>query len=181
MTEQRYVSEEEFLAGLQAEEEARTPRVVFVAPKPSDRGYHIRRGRVMEFTRRQTEVTTQAAQVRLRLDKLDPDDVDGADALLTRLDGILQLGRDLLDEQVEFLLPYVRAVKYPDGEGWRFWPRPTADGEERERFEAEARALLKDASEEEFQAMLKAAQGVGQAQVPPTNGGKSETSSPATA
>lgn len=180
MTEQRYVSEEEFLASLQAEEEARTPRVVFVAPKPSDRGYHIRRGRVMEFTRRQTEVTTQAAQVRLRLDKLDPDDADGADALLEKLDGILALGGKLLDEQVEFLLPYVKAVKYPDGEGWRFWPRPTADGE-RDQFEAEARALLKDASEEEFQAMLKAAQGVGQAQVPPTNGGKSETSSPGTA
>ena len=181
MTEQRFVSEAEFLASLQAEEEARTPRVVFVAPKPSNRGYHIRRTRVIEFTRRQTDVQTQAARVQLKLDKVKDNDTEAADALLAQLDGIMDASAALIQEQVEFLLPYVRAVKYPEGEGWRFWPRPTADGEERERFEAEARALLKDASEEEFQAMLKAAQGVGQAQVPPTNGGKSETSSPGTA
>lgn len=180
MTE-RYVTEDEFLASLAAEEEAPTPRVVFVAPKPSDRGYHIRRTRVMEFNRRQTDVQTQAARVQLKMEKVKDSDPDAAAALLAQLDGIMDTAAALIQEQVEFLLPYVKAVKYPEGEGWRFWPRPTADGEERERFEAEARALLKDASEEEFQAMLKAAQGVGQAQVPPTNGGKSETSSPATA
>lgn len=180
MTEQRFVSEEEFLASLQQEAETPSPRVVFVAPKPSDRGYHIRRTRVMEFSRRQTDVQTQAAKVQLKIEKVKDSDPDTASALLGQLDGIMDAAAALVQEQVEFLLPYIKAVKYPDGEGWRFWPRPTAD-EERDQFEAEARALLKDASEEEFQAMLKAAQGVGQAQVPPTNGGKSETSSPGTA
>ena len=74
VTEQRYMTEEEFLASLQQEAEPPSPRVVFVATKPSDRGYHIRRTRVMEFSRRQTDVQTQAAKVQLKIEKVKDSD-----------------------------------------------------------------------------------------------------------
>lgn len=163
-----YVSVEEFEAML-AEENAGAPSAVpvFVAPKPTDRGFYARRERALEFSRQQMAAAAEVAGLEKRIKgQVEPDA-----GLLVDLDAALGRQKAVMDEQVEFVLAFVRAIKYVDTDPARLKVRP-ADGPERGQFEAEARTLLRECSQAEFEAMLKAAQGVGQAQVPPTSGGR---------
>lgn len=95
-------------------------------------------------------------------------------ALMPGLDEALVKQAAFLDQQVAFLLPFIRAIKYPpttpDG-SWSYKARPWGR-EQQAEFDAEARALLEESSEEEFQQMLDAATAQGQGAVPSRSGGK---------
>lgn len=218
MSEQVLLTEEEFLASLEAEE-GRPPSAipVFMPPKPTDRGYVHRREKALDYQRRamavQTAVgqmQTQFAPVQARLNEIvalqtqlgeekAQLEATGAatvaiDDALVKLEGeatalagqtfalleeINKLSAsqvEFLNEQVEFLLPYIRAIKYPssaDGAtSARYWARPYG-GEDLERFEAEARALLRDSTQNQFNNMLAAVTGQGgQQAVPPKSAGR---------
>lgn len=77
MTE--FVSQAEFEALLNTEaEEALEPVAVFVAPKPTDRGFHRVRTLRIEFARKQTglQAEQQGAQAKMTLLKQEVDAVD---------------------------------------------------------------------------------------------------------
>lgn len=162
-----YVSQAEFEAMLAAEEESPTVAVpVFVAPKVTDRGFYARRERALDFSRQQMAAAARVAALETRVRTDAPDA-----ALVDELDAALAEQRQVLAAQVAFVLPFVRAIKYTDSEPPRLWVRP-AEGPERESFDGVALTLLEQCSQAEFEAMLQAAQGVAQAKVPPTNGGR---------
>lgn len=163
-----YLSVEEFEAMLQAEtEDAPTATPVFVAPRPTDRGFYARRERAIEFSRQQMAAAAEVANLEGSVAGLATPDA----GLLAELDAALARQKAVLDDQVEFVLTFVRAIKYTDTEPPRLKVRP-ADELERAAFDEEARALLRECSQSDFERMLQAAQGVGATQVPPRNGGR---------
>jgi len=184
VTEQ-YMTEEEFQAMLQAEEETPpTATVIFVAPKVTDRGFYARQERAEAFSQQQTLAVMELA----RLEREFSQSATPSAELLDQMQAALGRNKELREQQVEFLLTFVRGIKYhpptPAGGGEaspvRVKVRP-GEGAALDQFEEEARGLLKECSQAEFQAMLQAAQGVGAAPVvPPTNGDRSGTPSPAT-
>lgn len=177
MAEQPYMTEEEFQAMLMAEEETPpTATALFVAPKPTDRGFYARQERAEAFSKRQTMAVMELARLEREFSQEGPPSAE----LLDEMQAALGRNKALRDEQVEFLLTFVRGIKYHDPPPARVKVRPGA-GPELDAFEEEARELLKECSQAEFQAMLQAAQGVGAAPVvPPKNDGSSGTPSPAT-
>ena len=194
MTE--FLSYEELMQAL-GEEAERTPEPVFVAPKPTDKGYHARRKALMDFkmraadlqkeaTKFQTKIERLSAEVTRLMEQLAATPDDGLRATLqTRIDeetrrieaafaetkALLDLTEALAAEQVEFLLPYFKAIKYPTGaDGWTYKPRPK-DGPELDAFLAELRPLVMDVSQADLQAMMQALDPQTPA-VPPKSSGK---------
>lgn len=204
------LTEEEFLAQLEAEE-AQRPRkmVVFAAPKPGDRGYLDRRKRALAFMKRRTEIEALPAKfqadyanLNTRLTALTAD-IEAAKATLEaatdeaqreaakaaleglgvreqelvaeamsvveRVNSLAEQQAAFLDEQIEFLLPFIRAHKLV--ETGLYLPRPYG-GEELEAFLDETRVLLADESQERLTEMLNLASGGGQAAVPPKSAGR---------
>jgi hypothetical protein len=180
------MTEEEFAAMLQAEEETPpTATPIFVAPKVTNRGFYGRQERAEAFSRQQTMAVMEMARLEREFNQAG---AAPSAELLDQMQAALGRNKELREQQVEFLLGFVRGIKYhpPTHAGGgeatpaRVKVRPGA-GPALDAFEEEARALLKECSQAEFQAMLQAAQGVGAAPVvPPANGGRSETPSPAT-
>lgn len=177
VTEQRYMTEEEFAAMLQAEEETPpTATPIFVAPKVTNRGFYGRQERAEAFSQQQTLAVMELARLEREFKQSPEPSVE----MLDQMQAALGRNRELREQQVEFLLTFVRGIKYHDTTPARVKVRPGA-GPALDQFEEEARALLKECSQAEFQAMLQAAQGVGAAPVvPPKNDGSSGTPSPAT-
>lgn len=178
----QFVNQEEFEAWLAEQGEARPTRApVFVAPKLTDKGFYKRRQAQLEFARRQMQVSADMAKVQAQMQDIQRQSEAAEDparraeleaqsfALLGKLDGLMEAQARFVDEQVEFLLPFIRAIKdsRPDGT-WGYRPRPYGKAEQAV-FDAEARELLRDSSQAEFDAMLRAASGQGATPaVPPT-------------
>lgn len=197
MTE--FLSRDELLAVLETEEE-REPGVVFVAPTVTDKGYHKRRVAQLDFLKRRTAIGTEMARLQAKMERyrhegeaaqktLDEAEDEAAqaaaqakvDALaeqvagtLATLDGMMERQQAFMAEQVEFLLPYIEAIRYPAPNGaWTYKRRPKDDVEAYQAFQNEARSLLAETSEEDFQRMLEAvAPSGGSPAVPPKSGGK---------
>jgi len=192
-----FLSYEDLMQAL-GEETERTPEPVFVAPKPTDKGYHGRRKALMDFKMRAASLQQEAAKFQTKIERLSAEatrlteqmaatEDDGLRATLqTRIDeetrrieaafaetkAILDLVEGLAAEQVEFLLPYFKAIKYPAGEeGWTYKPRPE-EGPELDAFLEELRPLVMDASQADLQAMMQALDPVSTPAVPPKSSGR---------
>ena len=177
------LSQAEFEAWLEAENDGGRPSAVpvFVAPKPTDKGFYRRRKAQLEFARRQMAVQAETTKIQTQMqatqsemaaageDAKRVEELAGQSfALLERLNELLAEQQAFVDEQVEYLAPFIRAIKEPREDGtWGYRPRPFA-AEEQAAFDAEVRDLLRESSQAEFDAMLKAASGQGAAPaVPP--------------
>lgn len=196
MTE--FLSRDELLALLETEEE-REPGVVFVAPTVTDKGYHKRRVAQLDFMKRRTAISAEVAKLQATMERYgheaaaaqkaldEADEADKAAAqarvdtlaeqmagTLTSLDGMMERQQAFLGEQVDFLLPFIGAIRYPAPNGaWTYKQRPRNDVEAYQAFLDEARALLTETSEEDFERMLEAVvPSGGQTAVPPKSGDK---------
>lgn len=195
MTE--FLTYEELLQSLGQEAE-RTPEPVFVAPKPTDKGYHARRKAFMDFKMRAADLQKQATVFQTRVERLTkevdrltrqlaetPDEglrltlqtrieeeTRRIEAAYAETQELLALMDRLAEEQVEFLLPYFKAIKVPTGsDGWMYKARPKSEGPEMDAFLADLRPLVADVSQADLQAMM-AALDPQQPAVPPTSSGK---------
>jgi hypothetical protein len=193
-----FLSRDELLALLKTEEE-REPGVVFVAPTATDKGYHKRRVAQLDFMKRRTLIATEVAKLQAKMERYRHeteaaqkalDEADEADktaaqarvdaltdqmtATLASLDGMMERQQAFLGEQVEFLLPFIGAIRYPAPNGaWTYKKRPKDDVEAYQAFQNEARGLLAETTEEDFERMLEAVvPSGGQTAVPPKSGGK---------
>jgi molecular chaperone GrpE (heat shock protein) len=171
--------EAEWQANEGDEQATRVP--VFVAPKPTDKGFYKRRMAQLEFARRQMQVSSDMAKVQAEMERVQRAAANETDParqtelaeqsfqMLDKLDDLLAAQAAFVDEQIDFLLPFVRAINELKPSGvWGYRPRPYA-AEEQDAFDEEVRELLRESSQEEFDAMLKAASGQGATPaVPPT-------------
>jgi len=117
-----------------------------------------------------TDLDRQIANLQ---DELDQTEEDAAPLRVKMMDMIGQVD-EVTAAQVNIILPYIKAIKYPQPDGTAtYWMRP-ADGDDLAAFEADARTLLKDISEEDFTTMTDAITGStsGDRAVPTRNGSR---------
>lgn len=117
-----------------------------------------------------TDLDRQIANLQDDLDRIQ----DESAPLLAKMMGLVGQLDEAVEGQVEIILPYIKAIKYPQPDGSSsFWVRPSA-GDDLAQFETDARALLKDISEEDFTTMTNAITGTadGARSVPTRNGSR---------
>lgn len=117
-----------------------------------------------------TDLDRQIANLSDELSQAD----DEAIQLDAKALALLEQFTKAQEGQIDIILPYIRAIKYPQADGTAtFWMRP-AGGDDLARFETDVRALLKDISEEDFTTMTNAITGTadGARSVPTRNGSR---------
>lgn len=110
----------------------------------------------------------QIAEAEAERDALE----EQVEVIARKLEAISEETAKFGDLQVDLILPYIRAIMYPQADGTaKYWARPK-DIHGAGEFEEAARALLRDAPGNEFERMLDAITGAGDASraVPPKSG-----------
>lgn len=116
------------------------------------------------------DLTLKIDDLKEELERLE----DEASPLRTKLLALVTQLDEAIEGQIEIIMPYIRAIKYPQADGSAtFWPRPSG-GDDLARFESDVRTLLKDVSEEDFEKMTNAITGTanGVRSVPTRNGSR---------
>ncbi len=114
-----------------------------------------------EAAGREFDASSYDQQIAEAQDEIEKLEEQGAD-IAGKVEGLVTQSNDIFAEQVELILPYIKAIKYPQpDETVKYWMRPKEDGPDLAEFEDAVRPLLRDASEEAFQGMLDAIRGTG--------------------
>jgi hypothetical protein len=171
------------LMELLGEVEERVVTPVFIAPKATDRGFAGRRDAKTKFQMRIAAILKDVELTHSKIQRLSAEigrlneamKATTDEAVVNTLSARIETATGHLDaafedaltigetqkeigrEQIEFLLPYFKAIKYPVGEsGWEYKPRPKTEGPELEAFLSELRPLVVDVSEQDLKDMMEA-------------------------